>query len=69
MGNGIVLITVFKENLWKGMSLAESLRLGLASRVRPIDDGSYDYDWSVSGRPQHGQHLRNAEAAGHRNYR
>ena len=34
--NGIVLITVFKGNLWKKMSLAESLRLGVASRVRPV---------------------------------
>ena len=34
--NGIVLITVFKENLRKKMSLAESLRLGVASRVRPV---------------------------------
>ena len=36
MQNGIVLITVFKENLWKEMSLAESLRLGVASRVCPV---------------------------------
>jgi cobalt-zinc-cadmium resistance protein CzcA len=34
--NGIVLITVFKENLRKKLSLAESLRLGVASRVRPV---------------------------------
>jgi cobalt-zinc-cadmium resistance protein CzcA len=34
--NGIVLITVFKENLRKKMSLADSLRLGVASRVRPV---------------------------------
>ena len=34
--NGIVLITGFKENLRKKMSLADSLRLGVASRVRPV---------------------------------
>jgi cobalt-zinc-cadmium resistance protein CzcA len=34
--NGIVLITVFKENLRKKLSLAESLRLGVASPVRPV---------------------------------
>ena len=34
--NGIVLITVFKENLRKKLSLADSLRLGVASRVRPV---------------------------------
>ena len=36
MQKGIVLITVFKDNLRKKMSLAESLRLGVASRVRPV---------------------------------
>ena len=34
--NGILLITVFKENLRKEMSLAESLRLGVASRMRLV---------------------------------
>ena len=36
MQNGILLITVFKENLRKEISLAESLRLGVASRMRPV---------------------------------
>ena len=31
-----MLITVFKENLRKKLSLADSLRLGVASRVRPV---------------------------------
>ena len=34
--NGIVLITVFKQNLRKRMSLADSLKDGVASRVRPV---------------------------------
>ena len=33
MQNGILLITVFKENLLKEMSLAESLRMGVASQL------------------------------------
>ena len=69
MQNGIVLITVFKENLWKEMSLAESLRLGVASRVRPVVIMTYSFDWSISGCSQYCQRFQNAEAAGHRNYR
>ena len=69
MQNGIVLITVFKENLWKKMSLAESLRLGVASRVRPVVIMACGFDWSISGCSQYCQQLRNAEAADHRNYR
>ncbi len=34
--NGIVLIIVFKESLRKNLSLSEILRLGVASRVRPV---------------------------------
>ena len=34
--NGIVLITVFKQNLRKRMSLSDSLKDGVASRVRPV---------------------------------
>ncbi|MBC6989129.1 efflux RND transporter permease subunit [Hymenobacter sp. BT491] len=34
--NGVILITVFKQNLRKKLSLAESLRAGVASRVRPV---------------------------------
>jgi cobalt-zinc-cadmium resistance protein CzcA len=34
--NGIVLITVFKQNLRRKMSLEASLKQGVASRVRPV---------------------------------
>ncbi|GAA4349416.1 CusA/CzcA family heavy metal efflux RND transporter [Hymenobacter saemangeumensis] len=34
--NGIVLITVFKQNLRRRLSLEQSLREGVASRVRPV---------------------------------
>ncbi|MCC3159333.1 CusA/CzcA family heavy metal efflux RND transporter [Hymenobacter sp. 15J16-1T3B] len=34
--NGVILISVFKQNLRKKLSLDESLRQGVASRVRPV---------------------------------
>ncbi|WP_324671120.1 CusA/CzcA family heavy metal efflux RND transporter [Hymenobacter sp. GOD-10R] len=34
--NGVILITVFKQNLRNKIPLEESLRLGVASRVRPV---------------------------------
>jgi heavy metal efflux system protein len=34
--NGVILISVFKENLKAKMSLPEALRAGVASRVRPV---------------------------------
>ncbi|HEX8505171.1 MAG TPA: CusA/CzcA family heavy metal efflux RND transporter [Hymenobacter sp.] len=34
--NGVILITVFKQNLRRKLSLRESLRQGVASRVRPV---------------------------------
>ncbi|OGX85099.1 efflux RND transporter permease subunit [Hymenobacter glacialis] len=34
--NGVILITVFKQNLRRRLSLDEALRQGVASRVRPV---------------------------------
>lgn len=34
--NGVILVSVFKKNLDMKMSLAESIKLGVASRVRPV---------------------------------
>lgn len=34
--NGVILISVFRKNLHDGLSLDESIRLGVASRIRPV---------------------------------
>ncbi len=34
--NGVILISVFKKNLKLGLHLAEAVRMGVASRVRPV---------------------------------
>ena len=70
MQKGIVPITVFKDNLRKKISLAESLRLGVASRVRPVVMTAFMAMIGLfPAALDHGQQLRNAEAAGHRDYR
>lgn len=34
--NGVILISVFRKNLHDGLSLDESIRLGVSSRIRPV---------------------------------
>jgi heavy metal efflux system protein len=34
--NGVILISVFRKNLHDGLTLDESIRLGVASRIRPV---------------------------------
>ena len=34
--NGVILISVFKNNLHEGMNLPDSIRVGAVSRVRPV---------------------------------